>query len=75
MIVFRDDLIKCNICGKDADFQVEMELVWDRSDYYRLANAKVCLFYLCKTHEYLYDRMQHNVELTQYFNETKELNR
>jgi hypothetical protein len=27
-------------------------------------------FYLCKSHEYLYEKMQYNIELKDYFAET-----
>lgn len=70
-----DGLIACNVCGKDADFVVQLELVWDRSNYSLMNSLNQMPFYLCKAHEYIYERMQNNIELTEYFRETVIANR
>jgi hypothetical protein len=70
-----DGSIACNVCGKDADFVVQLELVWDRSNYSLMNSLNQMPFYLCKAHEYIYERMQNNIELTEYFRETVNANR
>jgi len=61
---------RCNVCGGDADFIVQLELVKERSNYNVMETVNQMPFYLCKSHEYLYEKMQHNIELKDYFAET-----
>jgi hypothetical protein len=61
---------RCNICGGDADFIVQLELVKERSNYNVMESVNQMPFYLCKSHEYLYKKMQYNIELKDYFSET-----
>ena len=61
---------RCNICGKDADFIVQLELIKERSNYNIVESVNRMPFFLCKEHEYLYKRMQNNIELKDYFAET-----
>jgi hypothetical protein len=69
-----EDLFRCNICGNNADFVVQLELVKERSNYNILHSASQIPFYLCKDHEYLYKKMQRNVELKNFFAETIKVN-
>lgn len=60
---------RCNICGEGADFVVQLELV--RQVRKRGApRANQMPFYLCTQHEYLYGKMQKDLELKDYFVET-----
>jgi len=68
------DLFMCNICGEDAEFIVQLELIKERSTY-NITELNQIPFYLCKSHEYLYRRMQKNIELNNYFIETIKENR
>jgi len=70
------DNYNCNICGKEADFEVEMELI-RISDIIRnpIKTQNVIPFYLCMQHEYLYKHMMDNVEITEYFSETLDTNK
>lgn len=63
-------VLRCNICGGDADFVVQLELVKERSNYNVMESVNQMPFYLCKSHEYLYKKMQYNIELKDYFSET-----
>lgn len=65
-----EELFRCNICGHYADFIVQLELVKERSNYNVMESVNQMPFYLCKAHEYLYKRMQKNVELKNFFVET-----
>ena len=65
-----EEAYRCNVCGGDADFIVQLELVKERSNYNIMESVNQMPFYLCKTHEYLYKRMQSNIELKDYFMET-----
>ena len=67
---FRRNLFRCNICGADADFIVQLELVKDRSNYNVLESINQIPFFLCNEHQYVYKRMQNNIELKDYFVET-----
>ena len=62
--------LRCNICGGYADFVVQLELVKERSNYNVMESVNQMPFYLCKSHEYLYKKMQYNIELKEYFSET-----
>jgi hypothetical protein len=64
------DVFRCNICGEDADFVVQLELVKERSNYNIIESVNQMPFYLCETHEYLYKKMQNNLDLKNYFLET-----
>jgi hypothetical protein len=64
------ELFRCNICGGDADFIVQLELVKERSNYNIMESVTQMPFYLCKSHEYLYKKMQNNLDLRDYFTET-----
>ena len=65
----RDLQYRCNICGDGADFVVQLELVRKvRKD--GSARANQMPFYLCTGHEYLYKKMQKDLELKDYFVET-----
>jgi hypothetical protein len=65
-----EELFRCNICGKDADFIVQLELIKERSNYNIVESVNQMPFFLCEEHEYLYKRMQNNIELKDYFAET-----
>jgi len=64
------EVFRCNICGENADFVVQLELVKERSNYNIVESVNQMPFYLCETHEYLYKKMQSNIELKNYFLET-----
>jgi hypothetical protein len=64
------ELFRCNICGVDADFIVQLELLKDKSNYNILESINQIPFFLCSRHQYLYKRMQSNIELKDYFVET-----
>jgi hypothetical protein len=64
------DVFRCNICGEDADFVVQLELVKERSNYNIIESVNQLPFYLCENHEYIYKKMQNNIELKNYFLET-----
>ena len=64
------EVFRCNICGQNADFVVQLELVKERSNYNIVESVNQMPFYLCETHEYLYKKMQSNIELKNYFLET-----
>ena len=68
-IEYDDPRFKCNICGDKADFVVQLELV-KGSNKYSVLHSHQMPFYLCKTHEYLYKKMQGSIELKDYFSET-----
>jgi hypothetical protein len=60
---------RCNICGVRADYVVQLELVEDGREYDVLRSRQMP-FYLCSDHEYLYKKMQKDLELKDYFVET-----
>lgn len=60
---------QCNICGIQADFVVQLELVKGNKKYNALHTEQMP-FYLCKSHEYIYKKMQRSIELKDYFTET-----
>ena len=60
---------RCNICGTRAEFLVQLELVKQKRGYDALQSSEIS-FYLCKEHEYVYKKMQHNIDLKNYFPET-----
>ena len=64
-----DTTFRCNICGEMADFVVQLELVRGSKKYNAL-HAQQMPFYLCKSHEYVYKKMQKSIELKDYFMET-----
>jgi hypothetical protein len=70
-----DEVLRCNICGRDADFIVQLELIKERSNYNIIESLNQMPFYLCKSHEFLYKRMRNNIELQDYFPETIKENR
>ena len=61
---------RCNICGSGAAFVVQLELVKENSRKYDVLHSQQMPFYLCKSHEYIYKKMQENIELKDYFAET-----
>ena len=65
-----DPGFKCNICGSEADFIVQLEIVKERSNYNIMESVNQMPFYLCKSHEYVYKKMQNNIDLKDYFSET-----
>ena len=65
----RDLRFRCNICGERADFIVQLELVKEGRRYGALHSQQMP-FYLCADHEYLYKKMQKDLELKDYFVET-----
>jgi hypothetical protein len=62
-------IFKCNICGGRADFVVQLELVRGNRKYSALHTQQIP-FYLCRSHEYVYKKMQRSIELKDYFMET-----
>jgi hypothetical protein len=48
---------------------VQLELVKENRRYDALHSQQMP-FYLCKSHEYVYKKMQGNIELKDYFTET-----
>jgi len=60
---------QCNICGTQADFVVQLELVKGNKKHHSL-HTRQMPFYLCKSHEYVYKKMQRSIELKDYFTET-----
>ena len=64
------EILRCNICGGDADFIVQLELIKEQSNYNVMESLNQMPFYLCRSHEYLYKKMQYNIELKDYFSET-----
>ncbi|MDQ3873174.1 MAG: hypothetical protein M3258_06135 [Thermoproteota archaeon] len=60
---------RCNICGSKADFVVQLELLKENVKY-DVLHSQQMPFYLCKNHEYIYKKMQENIELKDYFVET-----
>lgn len=60
---------RCNICGERADFVVQLELARHSRNHDALRSQQMP-FYLCGAHEYLYKRMQKDLELKDYFVET-----
>jgi 5-bromo-4-chloroindolyl phosphate hydrolysis protein len=55
----------CNICDSKAEFVVQLELVKGSRKYTRQMP-----FYLYKSREYVYKKMQSSIELKDYFTET-----
>jgi len=68
-VVQDDPRFKCNICGNGADFVVQLELVRGSRKYNALHTQQMP-FYLCKSHEYVYKKMQQSIELKDFFAET-----
>jgi hypothetical protein len=64
-----DPRFRCNICGDRADFVVQLELVKQKRLYDALHSQQMP-FYLCKDHEYVYKKMQQNIDMKNYFPET-----
>ena len=64
-----DPRFRCNICGDRADFVVQLELIRQKRLYDTL-HSQHMPFYLCKDHEYVYKKMQQNIDLKDYFPET-----
>jgi hypothetical protein len=64
-----DPRFQCNICGGRADFVVQLELARG-SKRYEALHVQQTPFYLCKTHEHVYEKMQRSIELKDYFTET-----
>ena len=60
---------RCNICGDRADFVIKLELARVNINHDSLRSQQMP-FYLCGAHEYLYKRMQKDLELKDYFVET-----
>jgi hypothetical protein len=63
----------CYICGKDAMFNLVMQKdgVYE-VDYLKTNKSD---FYVCKDHEYIYERMKKPVGLLDYFKETLKENK
>jgi hypothetical protein len=68
-----DPRFRCNICGGRADFVVQLELVKQKRLYDTLHSQQMP-FYLCKDHEYVYKKMQQNIDMKNYFPETRREN-
>ena len=64
------ETFRCNICGAGADFIVQLELVKGRSSYNIMESINQIPFFLCNEHQYIYKRMQNDIELKDYFVET-----
>lgn len=60
---------RCNICGGRADFVVQLELIRGNRKYNALHTQQMP-FYLCRSYEYVYKKMQKTIELKDYFMET-----
>jgi hypothetical protein len=56
-----DMQFKCNICGNRADFVVQLELVKQKRRYNSL-HPQQMPFYLCENHEYVYKKMQQDID-------------
>lgn len=69
-----EDSFRCNICGKYADYIIQLEIVKERSNYSIVESDDNMPFYLCKIHEYVYKKMRTTIELTNYFEETIRVN-
>jgi hypothetical protein len=65
-----DDSFKCNICGGNAEYVIQLELIKERSNYNIMEPDDSMPFYLCKAHEYIYKKMRTSIELKNYFEET-----
>jgi hypothetical protein len=65
-----DPRFQCNICGSRADFVVQLELVRGRRKYSSTLHTQQMPFYLCRSHEYIYKKMQSSIQLKDYFTET-----
>ncbi len=61
--------LRCNVCGCRADYIVQLELIREGRKYGILRTQQMP-FYLCGSHEYLYKKMQSDLELKNYFVET-----
>jgi hypothetical protein len=59
---------KCNICGGKADSVIQLRINKGIDDKYK--HAKQMLFYVCKLHQYLYDKMQRGVDIKDLFDDT-----
>ena len=70
-----EDLFRCNICGKIAEYIIHLELVKERSNYTIVESDDNMPFYLCKVHEYVYKKMRTSIDLKDYFDETIRENR
>ena len=64
------DDVRCYICGETADFVVHLELIKNGSNYSILESLNQVPFYLCKYHEFVYNKMKKNIDLKMYFDET-----
>ncbi len=64
-----DPRFQCNICGNRAEFVVQLELARGGKKY-EVLHTQETPFYLCKTHEHVYEKMQRSIELKDYFTET-----
>jgi hypothetical protein len=65
-----DEHVRCYICGQEADFIVQLQLVKERSNQNIVDSINHMPFFLCKEHEHLYKRMRNNIDLGDYFAET-----
>jgi hypothetical protein len=65
-----DDSLRCNICGRSAEYVIQLELIKERSNYNIMKPDDNMPFYLCKVHEYIYKKMRTSIELKNYFEET-----
>ncbi|MFY9567502.1 MAG: hypothetical protein WB501_10245 [Nitrososphaeraceae archaeon] len=65
-----EDSFRCNICGKNAEYVIQLELIKERSNYNIMEPDSNMPFYLCKVHEYVYKKMRTSIELKNYFEET-----
>lgn len=69
-----EDSFRCNICGQNAEYVIQLELVKERSNYNIMDPDDNMPFYLCKIHEYVYKKMRTSIELKNYFEETIKVN-
>jgi hypothetical protein len=60
---------RCNICGERADYVVQLQLAKEGRKNVSFRSQQMP-FYLCTNHEYLYKKMQNDLELKDYFVET-----
>jgi hypothetical protein len=70
-----ENLFKCNICGRTAEYIIHLELVKERSNYTIMESDESMPFYLCKVHEYVYKKMRTCIDLKEYFDETIMVNK
>ena len=60
--------LRCNVCGKDAYYTVRIANIASKYNFIKL--RATLPFFLCESHEYLYEKMKIRIELMDYFSET-----